>query len=162
MGAVNTNVLETNQVLAFGCVLGDFGRNPVPVVKTSSGRGEFTTVADTLLIDLRPVARAIINHDASSWSLGHVHQTWTRMLKLGTDGQLGADLVTSVDSQNLGLASGRESALVATSVRAMASHCLETARGLQWRFCSFKAGERFELLQCTRRSPVDELLLLGG
>lgn len=119
VGAVNTDVLETNKVLAVRGVLGDLGSDEVPIVVAPSGGSEVATVTDTLLVDLEPVARAIVGLDASSGSLRHVDQTGAGVLELGADSQFGADLVTGIDSQDLGLAGRRKGTLVATSIGAI-------------------------------------------
>ena len=60
VGAVNTNVLNADEVLAVGSVLGDLGRDPVTVVGAPGVAGEVTVAADTLLEDLEPVTRSIV------------------------------------------------------------------------------------------------------
>jgi ABC-type Co2+ transport system permease subunit len=117
VGTVNTNVLSADQVFSVGGVLGDLCGNEVAVVVAPGGRGEVAAIADTLLVDLEPIARSIVGLHASSGSLGHVHQTGAGMLELGTDSKLHADLVTRVDGQHLSLASRGEGTLVANNVR---------------------------------------------
>jgi hypothetical protein len=119
VGAVNTNVLGAEQVFAVGGILGDLGGNEVAVVITPGGGGEVTAIADTLLVDLEPVARSIVFLDTASRGLGHVHQTGAGVLELGTDSQLELDFLTGVDGQDLGLASRGERALVADDIGAI-------------------------------------------
>lgn len=117
VGAVNTNVLKTDEVFAVRSVLRDLSRNVIPVVVAPGSGGEVATVADTLFVDLEPIARAVVGLDASSRSFGHIDKTRAGVLEFSTDSQLGADLVTGVDGQDFGLASGRESTLVTASIR---------------------------------------------
>jgi len=118
VGAVDTNVLDADEVLAVGSVLGDLGCDGVAAIVTPCGGGEVATVAHTLLEDLEPVAGAVVLLDGSR-GLGHVDQARAWVLHLGTDSQLELDLVTGVDGQNLGLASRGKSALVATAIGAV-------------------------------------------
>ena len=119
VGAVNTNVLKNHLVLSLGSVRGDTAGNVVPVVVAPGGRGEVTTIADTLLVDLEPVtANSTVGLDAAG-GLGHVDEAGARVLEFGTDGQLGADLVTSLDGQDLRLAGRGEGALVANDIGAI-------------------------------------------
>lgn len=115
VGTVNTDVLHADEVLAVGGILGDLGRNPVPVVGAPGVAGEVTVAADTLLEDLEPVARTVVGLDAAR-GLGHIDKGRTRVLELGTDSQLEADLLTGVHGEDLGLAGGGESALVANDI----------------------------------------------
>lgn len=114
---VDTDVLEAHQVLAVGSILGDLGRNPVPVVGAPGIGGEVSVAADTLLEDLEPVTvDTVIGLDASSRGLGHVDHGGARVLELSTNGQLEADLFAGVHSQDLGLASGGKGSLVAHDI----------------------------------------------
>jgi hypothetical protein len=115
VGTVNTNVLHADEVLSVGSVLGDLGSDPVTVVVAPGGGGEVTTVADTLLVDLEPLARSVVGLDAAG-GLGHVDQTGAGVLELSTDSQLEANLLAGVDSQDLSLAGRGESALVANNI----------------------------------------------
>lgn len=113
--AVNTNVLHADKVLSVGSVLGDLGSNPVPVVVAPGSGGEVTTVANTLFVDLEPIARSVVGLDAAG-GLGHVDQTGAGVLELGTYSQLEADLLAGVDRKDLRLVSRGESALVADDI----------------------------------------------
>lgn len=116
VGAVNTNVLETGKVLAAGSILGDRGRNVIPVVIAPGGRGEITTIANTELVDLEPVAVLSVKGLDAAGGLGHVDKLGTRVLELGANSELEADLVTSLDGQDIGLAGRGESTLVADDI----------------------------------------------
>lgn len=116
VGAVNTNVLEAGEVLSVGSVLGDPGRNVIPVVIAPGGRGEIAAIADTLLVDLEPGAVLSVKGLDTAGGLGHVDKFGTGVLELGADSELEADLVTSLDGQDIGLAGRGESTLVADDI----------------------------------------------
>jgi len=123
VGAMNTNVLHAHQVLSVGSILGDLRSNEVPVVIAPGGRSEITSLADALLVDLEPITRSIVGLDTCR-SLGHVNEARTRVAHLGTNGQLHADLVTGVDSQDLSLCGRREGTLVATNIGAISKRSI--------------------------------------
>jgi hypothetical protein len=118
VGAVNTNVLGADEVLAVGSVLGDLGRDEVAVVVAPCGGGEVTAVANTLLEDLEPVAGSIVCCDTTGGGLGHVHETGARVSHLRANSELELDFITSIDGQDLSVASS-SSTLVAADVRAV-------------------------------------------
>lgn len=115
VGAVDTDVLETGEVLAVRGVLGDLGGDPVTVVVAPSGGGEVTTVTDTKLVDLEPVTGTVVGLDGAR-GLGEVDELRTRVLELGTDSELEADLLTGVDGQDLGVATVLVGTLVADDI----------------------------------------------
>lgn len=115
VGAVNTNVLEADEVLAVGGVLGDGGSDSVLVVGAPGVAGEVTAAAVTLIEDLEPVARSVVRLDAAG-SSGHVDQGRARVLELGTNTELGGNVVAGLDGQNLDLATSLSGTLVADDV----------------------------------------------
>lgn len=117
VGAVDTNVLNTEEVLAAGGILGDGGGDPVTVVGAPGLVGEVGVgVADTLLEDLEPVARAVVGLDVVTGGTGHVNQSRAGVLHLSTNTELDADLRTGSNGHDLSAASVGESTLVATGI----------------------------------------------
>jgi len=115
VGAVNTNVLKTDKVLAVGGVLWDLRSDVVLAIIAPGGRGEVATVANALLMDLEPVARSVVLlHTVGSE--GHVDKLRAGVTKGGINSQGSADLIASVDGQNLGLGSRGKGTLVATDI----------------------------------------------
>lgn len=115
VGAVDTNVLETHEVLSVGSVLGDRGSDSVLVVAAPGGAGEVTAAAVTLIKDLEPRARSVVRLDAAG-SGGHVDQGRAGVLELGTNSELEGNVLAGVDGQDLDLATSLSATLVADDI----------------------------------------------
>jgi hypothetical protein len=151
VGAVNTNVLNADEVLSVGSVLGDLGGNEVAVVVAPGGGGEVAAIADALLEDLEPATRSVVG-SGTGRCLGHVDQTGTGVPHLGVQGEF--DLVTGVDSQGLSLATSG-AALVANNVRTVGKRSIADI--------GFRVGRELDgvvLGRAGRRADVLELPLL--
>lgn len=71
-------MLRAEEILSVRSVLGDRGRDPVAVPGAPGVGGEVAAgVADTFLLDLEPVARAIIGLDVVIGGPGQVDKTGT-------------------------------------------------------------------------------------
>lgn len=113
---MNTNVLNTEKVLAVGSVLGDVELDDVLVPRAPSIAAKVLRgVADACLVDLEPVTVTLVGLSGAG-SLGEVGQAGTGVLHGSADSELEADLGTGLDLGGLGLASVGEGALVADDV----------------------------------------------
>jgi hypothetical protein len=112
-----TDVLSTEEVLAIGSIGGDDSTKSVLVPAAPGLTGEVGAgVADTLVVDLEPVALAVVGLDVVVGSAGHVDQRRAGVLHGSTDTELDADLGAGVDGQDLSATGVGESALVADDV----------------------------------------------
>jgi hypothetical protein len=110
---VQTDMLDTHQILA-GRSLGRDGKlEPVLVVRAPVGVDVATTAAETGLVNLEPVPAAVIVVDAAR-GFGHVDEAGTRVLDDLVVEDLEADPVAGPDGGGLGVA--RSGTHVATHV----------------------------------------------
>lgn len=114
--SVDTDVLNTEEVLAVGGSLGNLDIGGRGVVVAPGVLGEVTAgVADTLLHDLEPVTGAVVGLDITT-GIGHVSQSRSGVTHLGTDSELEGDHITTLDLKNLGVGTGLGAALVADDI----------------------------------------------
>lgn len=117
---LRTNVLDSDEVLASRSAGGDRSRDRVLVPAAPGIRGKVATrIANALLKDLEPLARAIIAHDVVTGRTRHVHERGARVLHRGADAEREGDGVARVERQDLGAARVAEGALVAADVVAV-------------------------------------------
>jgi len=116
VASVDTNVLVAHQVLAGRSAKRNFGGDVVAAPGAPGVAGEVSVCADTLLEDLEPVGVDAAEVLDAVGSLGHVHKSGTGVLHLCSNSKLEADFVTGADGQDIGLAGGREGALVADDI----------------------------------------------
>jgi hypothetical protein len=117
MSTVKGNVFRSDEILSRRGTSGDLERDavvapgaPVRILQTVRSAS-----ADGLLVDLEPVARAIVLAGRAG-GLGHVDLNRTGMLHRGSVGELEADGVAGSDRSCFGSFSGGESALVAAEI----------------------------------------------
>jgi len=143
VGSVDANVLNTEKILAVRSILRDSGGDPVAAPGAPGVGGEVTsTVADTLLLDLEPVTRAIVGLDVVTGGAGHVHEGRARVLHLGVDTKAEANLRAGVDGQDLSVASLGEGTLVATDIRSIGVRAVTDIRGRVGRELDGVVGDR--------------------
>lgn len=119
-----TDVLRANKVLSIRNVRGNSELDPVLVPGAPGiGLNVLAGVADALLVDLEPVTVTLILV-GSTRSLGHVHETRTRVLHGGTDAKLHGKLGSSLDLGRLGLTGEGEGPLVAAEVGHVGGHVI--------------------------------------
>lgn len=116
VGSVDTDVLDTEEVLTIGGTLGDLDIGGGRVVVAPGVLGEVTTgVANTLLHDLEPVTVTLVGLDIAT-SVGHVSQGRSGVAHLATNTELEGDHITSLDIGNLGRGTLGGGTLVADDV----------------------------------------------
>jgi hypothetical protein len=99
--AVDTNVLETHEVLATGNTSWDLSCEPVTVPCAPSRGGEVAAVANSLLEDFEPLSAAIIALDVVIWGSGHVNNSRAGVLHGSTIRKADADLRASSNGQDV-------------------------------------------------------------
>jgi hypothetical protein len=127
--SVDTDVLNSEEVLAVGGTLGDLDVERGGVVVAPGVLGEVTTgVADTLLHDLEPVAISLVGLDVTT-SSGHVSQSRSGVTHLGTDSELEGHDIAALDLKNLSVAAGSGGTLVADDVLAISERVVADVGG---------------------------------
>jgi hypothetical protein len=96
MALMQTNVLNTNEILARRDLLLHRPLETVLLPATPTGIGSWGSIAKTRLHDLDPVARSIIVFD-SSRSFGDVNKPWAGVLDFFVVEYLEAEFVASFD-----------------------------------------------------------------
>lgn len=116
VGSVDTDVLNSEEVLAVRGTLGDLDVERGGVVVAPGVLGEVTTgVADTLLHDLEPVAVSLVGLDVAT-SGGHIGQSRSGVAHLGTDSKLEGHDIAALDLKDLSVTTGSGGTLVADDV----------------------------------------------
>ena len=113
---MQSDVLNSEEVLAVGGTLGDLDVERGGVVVAPGVLGEVTTsVADTLLHDLEPVTVTLVGLDITT-GVRHVGQGRSGVTHLATDSELEGDHITGLDIGNLSGSTVAGSTLVADDV----------------------------------------------
>jgi hypothetical protein len=129
VGSVDTDVLNTEEVLAIGGTLGDLDIGGGRVVVAPGVLGEVTAgVADTLLHDLEPVTVTLVGLDIAT-GVGHVSQSRSGVTHLSTDTELEGDHITSLDIGDLSVGTGGGGTLVADDVLAISERVVADIGG---------------------------------
>jgi hypothetical protein len=161
VGSVDTDVLNTEEVLAVGGTLGDLDIGGRRVVVAPGVLGEVTAgVADTLLHDLEPVTVTLVRLDIAA-SVGHVGQSRSGVAHLATNTELEGDHITSLDIGDLSLGTGTGGTLVADDVLTISERVVaDVLSGVGGELDGVVLGSTSEVSDVLERSRV--LTVDGG